>query len=409
MEYFTGTDLISYSTNLGTCIICIVLGIVLLCFNTEQKEDRRSYVNVKRFLAFAAFIAAVSSMLVMWMLLKGMDFRFLLTFIIPCICYWQLHTSTVALLSLIHSPKAMKAKRFHWTLPILLISAVHFVGFFIYDGEGEWLWGRYAYYCCTPFTNTLTIFLFVTIGIEFIFYATLLLKEVHRFNSKIDNYFTGRAEGRMKVLATIVRCFLVYYIFASADFAVSSLLDSDLSFFLNAAFMWVNTGAFVVAVIVVINMQNIYFTSVPAFALDNEESTSDAESADEPTTTVEFASVSEPLSPIKGEMEQIVHVWMEASTKPYLTESITLADAATEMDINPRLLSGFLNSVYGMNFNTWINSLRVEEVKRLLVAEPSISMTDVANRTGFTDASALSRTFKRLTGVTPTSYRNKTK
>lgn len=399
-------DILSYSTNLGSGIICAVLGTLLLCFNTEQKEDRKGYVVVKRFLAIAAFLATASNTLVNYAILRGMDFRFLLIFITPCICYWQLHTCTVSLLALIHSKKATLASRIHWVLPIIILSLVHIGGFIAYEDDGSNLLGKYAYYCCTPFSQALTYLLFITIGGEFAFYAILLLTEVRRFIGKIDNYFTGRTEDRVKTLALIVRCFIIYFVFAGVDFVVSSTLDGTAAFILNAAFMWVNTGAFVVSVIVIINMQNVYFSSAPAFTLEDEpldESKGDeaAEENGAQGTTIDVS-----ISPIGDNMEQIVRRWSDKPGKPYLGESITLADAATEMAISPRLLSGFLNSVYGMNFNTWINTLRVEEVKRILSAEASLSMAEVANRTGFTDASALSRTFKRIAGETPSNYRN---
>lgn len=396
MDELRSLDLLTFSTNLGSGLICLMLGAFLLFFNTEHKEDRKGYVNVKRFLAIAAFLASVSNVLVIGAVVDGMDFRFLLTFIVPCICYWQLHTVTVALLSLIHSPRATVASRFYWVLPVLTLSAVHAVGFVVYDGEGAWLGGRYAYYCCTPFAHTLTTLLFVAIGSEFVFYAWLLITAVRHFFAKIDNYFTGRTEDRVKILAVIVRCFLIYFVLAGIDMVVSSQMEGNVSYFLNAAFMWVNTGAFIVGVIVVFNLQNVYFTSVPAFEWEkkSDEAEGETAAADEGEATVG--------------MEQRVQGWCD-NGKPYLAEGISLADAAEGMAISPRLLSSHLNSVRHMNFNTWINSLRVEEVKRIVMDEPAASMADIAARTGFTDASSLSRMFKRLTGETPTSYRNKMK
>lgn len=395
MEELWSVDLITFSTNLGSGLICLMLGAFLLLFNTEHKEDRKGYVSVKRFLAIAAFLASVSNCLVNWAVVEGMDFRFLLTFIVPCICYWQLHTVTVALLSLIHSPKATMASRFYWVLPVLTLTIVHIVGFFLYDGVGEWLGGRYAHYCCTPFSHTLTTLLFAAIGAEFVFYAWTLMAEVRQFIKKIDNFFTGRTEDRVKILAMIVRCFLIYFVFAGVDMVVSSQVEGNVSFLLNAAFMWVNTGAFIVGVVVVFNLQNVYFTSVPAFEWERkaEEAEANGDHGDDEVDVVG--------------MEERVQSWCD-NGKPYLAEGISLADAAEGMAVSPRLLSSHLNSVCHMNFNTWINSLRVEEVKRIVIDEPDVSMADIATRTGFTNASALSRMFKRLTGETPTSYRGKT-
>ena len=105
-------------------------------------------------------------------------------------------------------------------------------------------------------------------------------------------------------------------------------------------------------------------------------------------------------------IEDLIHAWAERPEKPYLAEGLTLAKAADEIGISSRFLSGFLNDIYEMNFNAWINSLRVEEVKRLIDAGTGKSMTDLAVMAGFTDLSAMSRIFKRITGITPSMYRS---
>ena len=105
-------------------------------------------------------------------------------------------------------------------------------------------------------------------------------------------------------------------------------------------------------------------------------------------------------------IEDLIHAWAERPEKPYLAEGLTLAKTADEIGIRPRSLSGFLNDIYEMNFNAWINSLRIEEVKRLIDARTGKSMTDLAVMAGFTDLSAMSRIFKRITGITPSMYRS---
>ena len=65
----------------------------------------------------------------------------------------------------------------------------------------------------------------------------------------------------------------------------------------------------------------------------------------------------------------------------------------------------FLNNVYGMNFNLWINSLRVEEIRKMLDAGNKSSLSELAHLSDFTDASALSKAFKKIVGVSPTQYK----
>ena len=106
-------------------------------------------------------------------------------------------------------------------------------------------------------------------------------------------------------------------------------------------------------------------------------------------------------------MDAVIQEWIDLPSKPYLRESITLAVAARQMNIHPRLLSSFINNIYHMNFNSWINSLRIDEVKRLINANPQQTLLTVALKTGFTDASAMSRVFKKFEGVSPSEYRKR--
>ena len=73
-------------------------------------------------------------------------------------------------------------------------------------------------------------------------------------------------------------------------------------------------------------------------------------------------------------IEATVRSWMRLPSKPYCREGLALREAAAEMGIDQRLLSGFINNMYRMNFNAWINMLRIEEVKRLISQRPEMTL-----------------------------------
>lgn len=75
--------------------------------------------------------------------------------------------------------------------------------------------------------------------------------------------------------------------------------------------------------------------------------------------------------------------------------------------MNKRTLSTYINSYYKVNFNTWINSLRIEEVCKLM--NSSLSLTEISEKTGFTDLSSMSKIFKKFKGVTLSEYRKNLK
>ena len=104
-------------------------------------------------------------------------------------------------------------------------------------------------------------------------------------------------------------------------------------------------------------------------------------------------------------IDAIVTKWTRREDKPYLKESITIMQVAEQMGLNTRLLSNYLNSVKGRNFNAWINYLKVEETKLMLLADRSVSLSEIAFKMGFTDLASMSKIFKSIEGMPPSVYR----
>lgn len=106
--------------------------------------------------------------------------------------------------------------------------------------------------------------------------------------------------------------------------------------------------------------------------------------------------------------KKAVNKWINHPDKPYLQSGITLKEAALGIGMSRRKLSDFIKSEYGCNFNTWINTLRIEEVKRFLMEEDTnLSLSYIAERTGYTDLAGMSNAFKRVIGMPPSLYRKK--
>ena len=93
------------------------------------------------------------------------------------------------------------------------------------------------------------------------------------------------------------------------------------------------------------------------------------------------------------------------SEKFYLKPSITISDVSTALGSNDKYISLSVNKYARMNFNHYINTLRVQEAKKLLL-EPNrnSSIQDIAMVCGFGNASSFIRVFKQTTGLTPAYY-----
>ena len=75
--------------------------------------------------------------------------------------------------------------------------------------------------------------------------------------------------------------------------------------------------------------------------------------------------------------------------------------------IEAALVSAFKKE-YGTTVNSYICDVRIEEAKRML-ATSSISLSRIAEDTGFYDQSYFSKVFLLKTGVTPSEYRRELK
>lgn len=86
------------------------------------------------------------------------------------------------------------------------------------------------------------------------------------------------------------------------------------------------------------------------------------------------------------------------------SEAINLEQIANQIHINPAYLSSLFKQVTGKSFKDYLNSVRVEESKRLL-SNTDYSILDIAIACGFEDQSYFTKVFKKYTGMTPKQYR----
>lgn len=58
-----------------------------------------------------------------------------------------------------------------------------------------------------------------------------------------------------------------------------------------------------------------------------------------------------------------------------------------------------------MNFSTWLNSLRVEDAKRLMKTHPELSIYDIGYKVGHPYPDTFKKAFVTITGQTPDEWR----
>jgi len=83
---------------------------------------------------------------------------------------------------------------------------------------------------------------------------------------------------------------------------------------------------------------------------------------------------------------------------------ITLEEVASHVYLSPSYFSKIFKEEMKVNFNTYLNQVRIEVSKKLLLND-SIDLVDLSNMVGYEDQSYFSKVFKKMTGVSPGKYR----
>jgi AraC-like DNA-binding protein len=86
-------------------------------------------------------------------------------------------------------------------------------------------------------------------------------------------------------------------------------------------------------------------------------------------------------------------------------EPLTLAEVAESANVHPISLARAFRRTYHCTVGEYVRKLRIEFACEKLAASDA-SLVDIAFSAGFSEQSHFCRTFKRLTGVTPSEYRS---
>jgi AraC-like DNA-binding protein len=92
-------------------------------------------------------------------------------------------------------------------------------------------------------------------------------------------------------------------------------------------------------------------------------------------------------------------------SKVFVDSSLTLKMLAVKCHTNRSYFSQFIHEQYNMNFNTFINMLRINEAKQMLADNNNdLPLKELYLQLGFNTYSVFNEAFKKHVGVTPAFY-----
>ncbi len=109
----------------------------------------------------------------------------------------------------------------------------------------------------------------------------------------------------------------------------------------------------------------------------------------------------------QNELFKNIYKYM-VENQAYTNSSITVDYLSKQLNSNTKYISKAIKEETGMNFNTFINTFRIEKAKKILGDKVSStwSLDAIAKECGFNNTTSFFQAFKKNTGLTPSAFRS---
>lgn len=389
-------DFLNILVNVASCIALLLSVVFLLFVRYEYNKDAQGFTLARRLMACVMFLGVMADTMAVVYLLQGSPIVMLTSFVFAATIFTQLLAGCYVGLILFRSPQATLKNLLFMVTPAVLIIAMHICGVVAFKIDNPEISHYYVAFLDTKFAVITTWFLHITSILTLTVLGISLIKCVRRYINVINAYYSGKDNIDAKKLAFIYHSYFFFFVSGCLNLLMRSAL-------FNAAVVCVVSAYFVFFTIKFLNARPLFAAIAPAY--DYEQGVMRAEDIDKKEeTSANEVQTSSSLFRSRPKVEELVSFWVNLTPPPYLGENLTLAKVASQIGVSQRLLSDYLNNTLNLNFNAWINTLRIGEVKKILLNEKPASLLDVAVRTGFADQSAMSKVFKKITGESPTEF-----
>jgi AraC-like DNA-binding protein len=89
----------------------------------------------------------------------------------------------------------------------------------------------------------------------------------------------------------------------------------------------------------------------------------------------------------------------------HFSSDISLTTLADHFNLNPKYLSRYFKDQTGTNFIQYVNRLRIDQAKLLLLKEKSLHIDEIGEKVGYLNKNTFITTFKKHEGMTPGKFR----
>lgn len=352
------------------------MAISFLSFPIPKKKGLQNYKVSLRVLSAAYFAIGLLTAAVLVFDLTD-NSRAYFTFITILISSSQAILFFFALITLVNPTFAKPKKVFYHTIPYFIFCVSYLISFALF-GDPVLTTAHDAFIYQSNPTVWIRIAFLLFYVFQLVNYTRLFLKETKKYNKELMDYFSEVVQLKLQ---------WVYIAFYSA-LAIGIL--AIISAFLPKNVDW----------IVTIILTLFYF----GFALEYIK-------YDKVYKIVEPAILNENIAEqsvntnLRSKSDWVQYKNEIIQNRYYCEIGLTIEGLAAKLKIGRTTLSNLINREEGINFNTCINRLRIEESKQLLISNPDLPLATIAEQVGYSEQSNFSRQFKQITGETPMVWR----
>lgn len=355
-------EIINQASNVGFALIFAILGLFITLLHIPKSDEFKYYKKSRFILGIAYFI--MTAYCILRIFLYGGDeyTSFSLQLIASLIISWLTYSSFLAVIY----AERYKRRRFFFDgiIPVTIMIILLLIGLYF-----------------PRLQKTNTVIFGVVFAIKCIWMAYTCFREYHRCINDLDNYYSNTPDIKwMHAMLWIA--------------AILSILTL-LSFYITAIHLAYYPLLIIIYVFFTIKVINYLPVKISGMRMDTVEV--------EQETDTEVVDNKRIVTDLKFKIGPAIDKWIDE--KRFIQPEISIKTAAQEIGTNQNYLSKYINNIENMTFTVWLNSLRIEESKMILVENRHLSIEEVGKMVGFTQIYNFSRWFKQVTGFTPNQYR----
>lgn len=352
-------EFINQASNICFAVVFAILGLFITLLHIPKSDELKYYRKSRYILGIAYFIMTAYCILRIFTYGGDEYTQFSLKLIASLLISWLTYSS---FLSIIYAERYKRIRFFFdGIIPVTIMIVLLVIGLYF-----------------PKLQKINTVIFGVVFAVKCIWMASSCLREYHRCIKDLDNYYSNTPD--IKWMYTIL--------WMAAILSVLTIF----SFYVEIIQMIYYPLLILIYVFLTIKVINYLPVKISGMRSDSVEQ-----------ETEEKVEQKKNVTDLKSKIGPSIEKWKKE--RGYAHPELSIKTVAQEIGTNQNYLSKYINNIENKTFTVWLNSLRIEESKKILIENRKLSIEEVGTEVGFSQPYNFSRWFKQVTGSTPNQYR----